>query len=215
MSRLTRDRYFPKRVLLAAQHSQRAHGVPACVTLAQWALESAYGCYLSGTHNPFGIKAYGDTPGRRQRTWEVVNGEKVVTWAKFRNFTSLEDAFNHHGHMLMRPDGYYTAAHPHTDDWEAFIWAIAPTYATDPAYAAKLIAMVRRWHLYDFNLPSKGAPMSLEEYFRKNLERNACDHRLRAQLDSDGGVVFYVHPEGVDGDTLDYAVSGDTLTAIK
>lgn len=155
---MSRDKFFPKHIQLAAQHSQRRWGVPAAVTLAQWALESAYGRYLSGTHNPFGIKATYGEPGRMVTTWEVYNGRKVVLQARFRNFATIEDAFNHHGAMLMNPRGYYTRAHGYAKSatWRHFIRAISPphrpAYATDPAYARKLEAMVDRWRLYEINL---------------------------------------------------------------
>jgi flagellum-specific peptidoglycan hydrolase FlgJ len=155
-----RDRYFPPAIRLAAQHSQRAHGVPACVTLAQWALESAYGRYLSGKNNPFGIKARPGEPATMCRTWEVVNGRNITVMAPFKDFSNLEAAFDAHGRLLMRPDGYYTRAHAFASSgkWEAFIRAMAPTYATDPAYATKLIQMVRRWSLDGFNLKETLTP---------------------------------------------------------
>ena len=39
------------------------------------------------------------------------------------------------------------------------------------------------------------------------------DHRLRSSVSTDGKVTFYVHPDGVDGDTLDFVVGGNVLAA--
>lgn len=146
----TRDELFPKSICLAAQHSQRATGVPACVTLAQWALESDYGGALSGVNNPFGIKGQ---PGRLCWTWEVINGRSMRVQDYFRNFGTPEEAFEYHGRMLVRPDGYYVHALPFLHDWKAYIQHIAPIYATDPDYASKLITIVERFSLQGFNLP--------------------------------------------------------------
>jgi hypothetical protein len=56
---------------------------------------------------------------------------------------------------------------------------------------------------------------SLEQYFRSDLQRLVLDHRIRAQLDAKGDVVFYIHPDGRDGDTLDFKVVGNTLTQLN
>jgi hypothetical protein len=53
---------------------------------------------------------------------------------------------------------------------------------------------------------------NLETYLRKNCEQNIIDHALRAEVAADGTVSFYVHPQGADGETLDYSVAGNTLT---
>jgi hypothetical protein len=58
---------IPKRfsldVINAAQATQDRWGVPASVTLAQWALESRYGASMPvGSNNPFGIKAVSGQP---------------------------------------------------------------------------------------------------------------------------------------------------------
>lgn len=150
---MTKDTVFPKDVQLAAQHSQRATGVPACCSLAQWALESAYGRTMSGRNNPFGIKG-SKLNGTLCPTWEVVGGKTIQTHAYFRNFSSIDEAFAFHGRMLANPKGYYTHAIPHMHDWKAYIKAIAHPYATDPFYADKLIGIVDRWHLYELNLPA-------------------------------------------------------------
>lgn len=145
-----RNILFPDAVRLQAQHAQKANGVPACVTLAQWALESDYGSANSGRNNPFGIKG---EPGRMCWTWEVVNGRSIHTQASFKDFATLEEAFAYHGHMLTRPDGYYTKALPFIHDWRAYIHHIAGTYATDPDYADKLVHIIEASHLQDFDLP--------------------------------------------------------------
>ena len=141
---------FPPSVCLMAQHSQRATGVPACVTLAQWALESDYGTALSGHNNPFGIKGQ---PGRLCWTWEVVGGKYQHVQAYFKDFATLEEAFAAHGRMLVRKDGYYTAALPYLKDWRKFIEHMAPVYATDPHYAAKLVHIIEANSLQGFDLP--------------------------------------------------------------
>jgi hypothetical protein len=56
--------------------------------------------------------------------------------------------------------------------------------------------------------------MTLEQYFKKNLERDAIDHALRASVTPDGNVTFYIHADGRDSDTLDFFVNGNQLIPI-
>jgi len=52
--------------------------------------------------------------------------------------------------------------------------------------------------------------MNLQEYLQKNLDALVCDHSIRAE-NRDGLIRFYIHPHSVDGDTLDFIVSGNEL----
>ena len=57
-----RETRYPRRLIDAAQAAQQKWGIPASVTLGQWAIESAYGQAMpEGSHNPFGIKASGNS----------------------------------------------------------------------------------------------------------------------------------------------------------
>jgi hypothetical protein len=55
--------------------------------------------------------------------------------------------------------------------------------------------------------------MTLEQYLLDNINKGNIDFCLRAQKDADENVSFYIHPDGVDGTTLDYYVIGhETLS---
>lgn len=56
---------------------------------------------------------------------------------------------------------------------------------------------------------------NLQQYFQENWDRNVIDHALRAQPTEDGRIHFYVHPDGHDGDTLDFIVEGNQLTPLN
>lgn len=55
-------------------------------------------------------------------------------------------------------------------------------------------------------------PPTLEEYLRSAQHRGVIDFSIRARLDENGIVVFYIHPANTSGDTLDFAVTGNSLT---
>ena len=82
----------PDDVIAAAQTSQRKYGIPASITIAQWALESGWGKHLPpGSNNPFGIKAVGDEPYVISSTQEAENGRTIIIDAKFRKFDSIAE----------------------------------------------------------------------------------------------------------------------------
>src|SRR3954468_16733546 len=82
-----------------AQRGQREFGVPASVTIAQGALESAWGSSHIGTaNNYFGIKASGSTGPIAVGsvvvpTQEFVGGRMVTVNGRFRAYRSAADSF--------------------------------------------------------------------------------------------------------------------------
>lgn len=56
---------------------------------------------------------------------------------------------------------------------------------------------------------------TLADYLRENIERDqphsVIDHTIRAELHQDGRISFYIHPSGVDGETLDFWIVGNDL----
>lgn len=53
--------------------------------------------------------------------------------------------------------------------------------------------------------------MTLESYFRQSLSRGIIDHSIRASINHDNKVEFYIHPNGRDGDTPTYIITDNTL----
>lgn len=119
---------------------------------AQWALESGWGGAMSGRNNPFGLKGEGTV----RRTTEVVNGKEVSIEAEFRDFPSIKAAVEH---LVSRWYMDYTA--PGGKEYrgvnragsrdEAARLLVKEGYATDPAYAKKLIKLM------DDNAPARPA----------------------------------------------------------
>ena len=158
---LERDRRFPADVIRGAQRGHREQGIPACVTLAQWALESSFGKKTAGAFNFFGIKWAAACPfGFEVKTTheyieKLVDGrkvkEKVKTEARFIAFPSAEEAFAYHARHLATSK-YYREAQRLRSDWRKFLHAMGKVYATDPLYRAKLLTIIEDYHLYDWNV---------------------------------------------------------------
>lgn len=141
----------------AAQRSQKATNIPASVTLAQAILETYWGTskLSRDANNYFGIKG-NEAPGSAGvitfNAWEHVNGRDIYTDEKFRKYNTVEESFIDHGewfHTWPR----YAAALAVSNDAKAFARAInAAGYATDPAYASKLIGLMDRFNLYAYDI---------------------------------------------------------------
>lgn len=147
---------YPPDVIKAAQDSQRETGVPASITLAQWALESGYGKKMPpGSNNPFGIKAVGDQPGVDAMTKEDYGHGKVTVSQRFRKFDSLSDAFKEHARLLSEGK-YLKHVMEHKDDPDKMADALTGTYATDTEYGTLLKSIMKSGNLYQYNtLPAQ------------------------------------------------------------
>ena len=55
---------------------------------------------------------------------------------------------------------------------------------------------------------------SLEKYLRDNIKNGIIEFQLRAS-EGKNGIEFYIHPDGKDGDTLDFWVEGNLLISIQ
>ncbi len=133
----------------AAQASSAASGFPPGVTVAQAALESAWGQSQLArlAHNYFGIKAHGKLPWIEMPTTEVQGGAAVKVRAYFARYDSIEACFEDRDRLLARL-AVYAEARACARDPQAFIRALAKHWATDLQYAEKLLAVYRR-HGFD------------------------------------------------------------------
>jgi hypothetical protein len=142
---------FSDEVIAAARSAQKAWKIPASVTLAQWALESAYGKQMPpASNNPFGIKAAAGQAFVEVPTREFIDGKWIVEKAKFRKFESLAAAFDEHGKLLATADPYEDARAVLPDP-DAFADELTGVYATDPDYGKLLKSIMRSNNLYQYN----------------------------------------------------------------
>lgn len=141
----------PRPVTVVAESASRATGVPAELILAQAALETGWGRYRITTadggdsHNLFGIKAGAGWRGETSEvtTHEYVNGRRTRVSETFRVYDSAEAAFTDYA-QLIRDNPRYAAVLGAGNPEQAARALQAGGYATDPAYADKLIAVMQR-----------------------------------------------------------------------
>lgn len=138
-------------LLPAAQACQRQFGIPASFTLAQAALESAWGSRAPG-NNLFGVKADKAWRGATVDvpTHEVVAGKSVAMICKFRAYADLSACLADHAAFFKANPRYAPCFRELTGEGWARTVAAAG-YATDPQYADKLIATIRARNLSRFD----------------------------------------------------------------
>ena len=143
---------FPSPVISAAIASCEKYGIPASVTLAQWAVESAWGAHMSGKNNPFGIKAKPPAPCTSCMTREVIHGEVIHETQFFADYPDMSGAFDAHA-KLLATYGAYANARRKLPDAEAFAHALTGVYATDPHYGDTLVSVMRTHGLSEYDVP--------------------------------------------------------------
>jgi len=112
------------------------------VVAAQWALESGYGKHTSGKNNYFGIKGT-DGQGTLKRTSEFVGGMEIKTDAWFKDFDSLYSCVNELVSKWYKDYKGYKGVNRASSPEECAKLLVLEKYATDPAYADKLIRILR------------------------------------------------------------------------
>jgi len=132
-----------------AREASRRTGMPAPLILAQAALETGWGrreiptADGGNSHNLFGIKAGGewDGPTTDVVTHEYINGQRTRMVERFRVYDSYAEAFADHG-RLISDNPRYAPVLQAADAEQAARALQSGGYATDPAYADKLVTLM-------------------------------------------------------------------------
>ncbi len=140
---------FVRQLAPYAKKAAEKLGVSLRAVLAQAALETQWGKHMpthadgSSSNNLFGIKAGSSWDGGRVNvpTLEFEDGVAVKRHAHFRAYESPQQSFDDYAH-LIGDNPRYAAAMDKGDDVLGFARGlISGSYATDPAYAAKIAAI--------------------------------------------------------------------------
>src|SRR3954469_2870733 len=117
---------------------------PAGITVAQAALESAWGAsqLAQKANNYFGVKAHGDAESIAFPTIEVVNGKSVTLQAHFAKYPDIGTCFADRDRIITQL-ACYQDARANAADSETFARSLARHWATDPKYAEKLLKIYR------------------------------------------------------------------------
>lgn len=194
--RSQQETYIEKFAPIAVSEMHRS-GIPASITLAQGLLESGYGrseLALKG-NNHFGIKCHNGWQGGKVYHDDDAKGEC------FRKYDSPEESYRDHSDFLRYNDRYASLFELEITDYKGWAYGLkAAGYASDKEYAPKLISLIERYALHEYDkgpvtLPEtpaqleqvKAVTSQADEVFRFNLSR---------EMYSLNGVLFVYAFEG-------------------
>ena len=124
------------------------HKVPACITLAQGMLES--GCGNSplcrNANNHFGIKCH------KEWTGPSVKHDDDSAQECFRKYQYPEESFRDHSYFLTSRPRYSSLFKLPKNDYKAWARGLKNAgYATDIKYPDKLIGLIERYQLHQYD----------------------------------------------------------------
>lgn len=199
--------YIEKYASIAVSEMERT-GVPASITLAQGLLESNAGMSALAVkgNNHFGIKCHNDWTGKRMAYDDNAPGEC------FRVYPSAENSFRDHSDFLRGRDRYKALFELGSTDYKGWARGLKKAgYATDPAYAQKLIAIIEDYSLYEYD---KGIKVSvtppLEVEAPVQVTPQTIDRKYRESVRFSLGRKVYEQ----NGIPFVYAVEGESWRSI-
>lgn len=134
-----------------AMRQMERYGIPASVTLAQGILESANGkSQLSREcNNHFGMKA--------SKSW-LQNGGQYQLFdddrpnEKFCKYASVGESYEHHSKVLAASERYKACFKLSPNDYQGWTAGLQKGgYATNKQYAASLNAIIKQYHLDEYD----------------------------------------------------------------
>ena len=145
--RQTREEYISRYMPIAIAHMER-YGIPASITMAQGILESDCGNSLLSmkSNNHFGIKCHSDWRGGRVYHDDDLRGEC------FRKYKNPEQSYEDHARFLVGRPRYASLFKLKITDYKGWARGLQKCgYATDRAYANRLIKLIEDYDLYRYD----------------------------------------------------------------
>lgn len=154
---------------------QRKTGILACVSMAQFILESGYGHteLAQNANNCFGMKKSlsgntwsgstwdGTSVYTKQTKEQKSDGTEYTITADFRKYPCIEDSISDHAaYLLGAKNGFslrYAGLKGETDYRKAITLIKNGGYATDVTYIDKLCSIIEKWNLTRFNYTGQAA----------------------------------------------------------
>ena len=173
-----------------------AYGIPASITLAQGILESGNGNsdLAHKSKNHFGIKCHKNWSGRKVYHDDDAKNEC------FRKYRKVSDSYRDHSEFLKNRDRYAFLFDYKMTDYNAWAKGLKKAgYATHPEYAEKLINLIERFDLAQYDQASKSGKRKVKKPKRRD----------RKEIFKSENGLKYVLAE--TGDTYDIIASDQSL----
>jgi LysM repeat protein len=144
------EEYVEKYKDIARKHQDK-YKIPSSITLAQGLLESGAGKsdLAIKSNNHFGIKCHGDWKG------ETVIAKDDRPDDCFRKYDRVEDSYEDHSLFITQKPRYRKLFDLQITDYKGWATGLQTAgYATDKAYANKLIKLIEDYELFVYDVSS-------------------------------------------------------------
>lgn len=208
------DRYINKHKDLAISEMKRT-GVPASIKLAQGILESDFGRskLAQRANNHFGIKCGGDWvgPAFYKEDDDYDKRGKLVK-SCFRKYDKVRDSWVAHSEFLKRPR-YRHLFYLRPSDYKGWARGLRQAgYATSPTYAQKLITVIERYQLYQYDDIQPELPEEIVTETRPN--RPQLDRTSTDRLNDNTRLENLAVVSTINDVKVTHALAGETLMNI-
>lgn len=189
--------YIKKYSPVAVQHMER-YNIPASIKLAQGLLESGAGMsdLARRSNNHFGIKCHRNWTGPRVYAADDLPNDC------FRKYSRVEDSYRDHSEFLVSGGRYRDLFKLSTTDYKGWARGLQKSgYATDRAYANKLIKLIEDYELYRYD----------DRKYRRGVTRA---QRAQQRATEAAQVTWTHQPYKTHGLVYVIAVDGDSFESI-
>lgn len=131
-----------------AKNNMKSHGIPASITLAQGILESGAGTgrLANVANNHFGIKCHKEWNG------DSVRHDDDAAQECFRKYEDPSQSYEDHSLFLTSRPWYGPLFKLEKNDYKGWAYGLKKSgYATDPKYPEKLIGIIQRYQLHQYD----------------------------------------------------------------
>lgn len=156
-----------------AIRQQKLHGIPASIILAQGLLESRAGQspLVTDGNNHFGIKCH-------EWTGEKIYQDDDTKNECFRKYSQASESFEDHSLFLSSRPRYKSLFDLPPGDYIGWANGLkAAGYATDPGYAQKLINLIERYQLNQYDSKYQVGEAKNEQEFLVQTETKSSSPR--------------------------------------
>lgn len=140
-----------------AKNNMTQYGIPASITLGQGILESGAGTGPLSViaNNHFGIKCHNEWTGP-----SVLYDDDAANEC-FRKYEQAGESYRDHSLFLTTRSRYASLFNLPKDDYKQWAKGLkAAGYATDPKYPEKLISIIERYQLHQYDAQVMGKPFT-------------------------------------------------------
>jgi hypothetical protein len=149
--------YVSQYLDIASYESART-GIPVSIILGQGIMESECGTskLARNANNHFGVKWKSEADGAFVMHHDDDKDKHGrPTASKFVKYSSVKESFVRHSDFLKNRERYQALFQYDRTDYTQWAMGLSRCgYATDPNYASKLISIIEKYQLYNYDIPS-------------------------------------------------------------